>query len=349
MQPLIDPEGGPGRVSLQELADRVGVSRSTVSLALRDKGRISEALRQRVKAVAKEMGYWPDPVMSAFSRRRWRGQPASSGSVIAVLRQSRTSQHWRSDLEQAALQYGYRADEFVLDEYASERGLADILHLRGIAGILVLEQTPPVPLEVDIWKEFRGVYCGPYPGDEIDECPFDVVRNDPFDAVAIAWRRAVAAGYRRIGLLLLTLAATPNSLEEKALAAYRYHQRAAKRPAARLEPFVRAFGQRFDPVGSVGKWFEEQRPDLVIASNVPFLGWITAGGRRIPEDVGFICLRAKPEHPEVAGFQPDTESIARAGLKHLHDLIQHPDQATRGLSGALILHPRWIPGPSFPE
>ncbi|MCC6755569.1 MAG: helix-turn-helix domain-containing protein, partial [Solirubrobacterales bacterium] len=43
--------------SLQHIADKAGVSVATASLALRDKGRISQDTRRRIKQLAEECGY----------------------------------------------------------------------------------------------------------------------------------------------------------------------------------------------------------------------------------------------------------------------------------------------------
>jgi len=45
---------------LQTIADKAGVSVATVSLALRNKGRISDETRQRIKRLADEVGYVPN-------------------------------------------------------------------------------------------------------------------------------------------------------------------------------------------------------------------------------------------------------------------------------------------------
>jgi len=45
-----------GVVSLKHIAERIGVSRMTVSQALRNDGRIAEATRERVRAAARELG-----------------------------------------------------------------------------------------------------------------------------------------------------------------------------------------------------------------------------------------------------------------------------------------------------
>jgi DNA-binding LacI/PurR family transcriptional regulator len=49
-------------VTLQDIADRLGVSRSTASFAITGRGRVSEDMRRRVREVAAELGYRPNNV-----------------------------------------------------------------------------------------------------------------------------------------------------------------------------------------------------------------------------------------------------------------------------------------------
>ena len=68
------------RVSLHDIARRVHVSQPTVSRALKDDPRISVATRQKVHRAAREMGYQPDPMLTALAHYR-RGKtmtPVSS-------------------------------------------------------------------------------------------------------------------------------------------------------------------------------------------------------------------------------------------------------------------------------
>lgn len=59
----VSGSGAPGRraaVTLQDVADHAGVSRSAASFALTNRGRVSDTTRQRVKAAALELGYRPN-------------------------------------------------------------------------------------------------------------------------------------------------------------------------------------------------------------------------------------------------------------------------------------------------
>ena len=63
------------QATLQDVADRAGVHRSTVALALRDNPRISSATRQRVQAIARELGYQLNPLVAALMSARRSGNP----------------------------------------------------------------------------------------------------------------------------------------------------------------------------------------------------------------------------------------------------------------------------------
>jgi DNA-binding LacI/PurR family transcriptional regulator len=57
------------RVTLQTIADQVGVSRMTVSNAFSRPDQLSEAMRQRILDAAKKLGYvGPDPAARALAR-----------------------------------------------------------------------------------------------------------------------------------------------------------------------------------------------------------------------------------------------------------------------------------------
>jgi DNA-binding LacI/PurR family transcriptional regulator len=57
------------KVTLQDLADSLGVARSTVSRALREDPQISQAMRSKVQRLAAEVGYRPNAAALALMRR----------------------------------------------------------------------------------------------------------------------------------------------------------------------------------------------------------------------------------------------------------------------------------------
>ena len=57
-----------GPISMQQVAVHAGVSRSAVSLALQHHPSIPASTRERIRAAAQELGYRPNPLVTALMR-----------------------------------------------------------------------------------------------------------------------------------------------------------------------------------------------------------------------------------------------------------------------------------------
>jgi len=69
-----------GRVTINDVAQHLGVAKGTVSRALNNYGDVSAAMRERVAAAAHELGYKP----SSLARRLTRGRADTVGMVLIV-------------------------------------------------------------------------------------------------------------------------------------------------------------------------------------------------------------------------------------------------------------------------
>lgn len=58
------------RITIRDIADRAGVSKTTVSFAFNDPRKISKATHERIMAIAAELGYVPDPVARTLTTKR---------------------------------------------------------------------------------------------------------------------------------------------------------------------------------------------------------------------------------------------------------------------------------------
>ncbi|WP_406048371.1 LacI family transcriptional regulator [Streptomyces virginiae] len=95
----------PPAVTLFDVARAAGVSKSTVSDALQGSGRVAEATRDRVRAVAEELGYRPNSAARRLRR-------SSTGAVGLHLPQTATRLDYYMNLAFGAVQ---RAQEEGLD------------------------------------------------------------------------------------------------------------------------------------------------------------------------------------------------------------------------------------------
>src|SRR6185312_16192999 len=113
------------KTTLQEVADRAGVHRSTVSLALRDHPRISESVRRKIQSLAQQLGYRINPLVSALMQSRRSGRAVKHLTLAYVTNYPtrygwRPEHHDRPDLfpgaADRARDFGYRLEHCWLAE-----------------------------------------------------------------------------------------------------------------------------------------------------------------------------------------------------------------------------------------
>jgi len=72
-------------VTMQDIADRCGVSRATVSFAMRDDPRISNERRRQIQATARDLGYSPNPLLNSLMQQMRQGEIRKSGNLIVFM------------------------------------------------------------------------------------------------------------------------------------------------------------------------------------------------------------------------------------------------------------------------
>lgn len=340
-------ETHPRRVTHQDVANRLGLHKSTVSLALRGHPKIAANTRERVKAMAEQMGFRPDPALEALARQRWAGHETGQGTVLAYVIDSRMehiSQHRRflPAARQRAQERGYLVHEFDLAEYTTTTALARVLHHRGIRG-LMLAPTEQVegPGILDLPVDKFTVVC-------LDVgwvmAPFHLVSADRFEATRLVWREAVKRGYRRIGGAVLSHA--PAAVDD----ASRYGaSAAAQEELLPLEDHVPLLTtHHWDREGFL-RWLDRYQPDAVVGFIPRVLEWIVESGRRVPEDVAFGCITIDPgEFPQVSGATRLLDDIGATGVDALIAAIQENEWGVPTLQRKLLLEPRWHEGATLP-
>jgi hypothetical protein len=155
-------------VTMKTIALQAGVTQATVSLSLANNPRISVATRGRIHALAKKLGYQPNPYVSTLMRVRRQGKPLGDKPVLALVCAQHTADGWRTHpsltirqmrdgaFERATLR-GYQAQEFWLhrDGMSNER-FSEMLYARGIRGLLLSPACGRRPVPRVKLGAFRG-------------------------------------------------------------------------------------------------------------------------------------------------------------------------------------------------
>jgi LacI family transcriptional regulator len=120
-------------VTIREIAEKAGVSRSTVARALNDHPNISTATKQKVREIAAELGYVPNYIAQSLSSSRTQ----TIGMVIARITDPFT---WKviEGVDLAAHEQGYSV--FVgtaRDDLKREYEIIETFHRRRVDGIII--------------------------------------------------------------------------------------------------------------------------------------------------------------------------------------------------------------------
>ena len=96
-------------VRMQELADQAGVSRMTVSRALRNSPGVSKATCLRIQALATARGYCPDPLIQRLTSHLAESHRRNGGHVIAWVNAYPDRRPWAGQIPFVSIYQGAAA------------------------------------------------------------------------------------------------------------------------------------------------------------------------------------------------------------------------------------------------
>jgi LacI family transcriptional regulator len=277
--------------TLRTLARSLGLSRTTISDALRGSPRVNPATVERVRAAAEAAGYKRNPL---------------TGTVMSLLRQSR-AQKFRGVLaaielvDEAHTAHAARYNRSVLDGVSARAAelsfkverfevgpagvrlnrLDTILHTRGIQAMVILPAAGFPDFAALSWERYTAIYIDYF----IDHPPLHCVCSDHYRSMIALLHSLHERGYRRPGLFMeITHDERLHFRWEGAfLALQKYLPRITAVPALRLKTVTRA---------DFESWFKEYNPDVVLGHLPEAMAWMRACGARIPQTHAFVCLNS---------------------------------------------------------
>lgn len=171
---IVDQMATPQRKTLRDVANAAGLSISGTAYALRGHPRIPAETVARVRRIAEELGYRPDPrvnsLMAHIRRSRFPRDRETLAFVWVSTRRRQKfppyHQHYLGAVLEGAMKragdLGCALSEFWLDEPGmSAPRLADILRTRGISGVVFSPAMHDLAVRLDWpWHEFSCAIIG---------------------------------------------------------------------------------------------------------------------------------------------------------------------------------------------
>ena len=334
-------------VTLKDIARRAGVSKMTVSLALRGHPHAAAGTRDRLRRLADEMGYRPNPLIVANMAQLRAGRRIAFAGTIAFAgigeRPARNlsldTQNLRifRGAQRRAEALGYRLEWFSHDDDAVDgRRLSDIIKARGILGVVLgANQLVEARRHLD-WSRFALAAIGRTEiGQELHRTVGDYYR-----AVREACQRCRARGYRRIGLAIT---------REHDLAHQNLHRSAllgAQSEWPRADHVPPLVAERWQPAPLL-EWIDRHQPEVVIASHDDPVHWIRDAGLRIPDDIGLIRPHVNDRALGVSGFIFDDAELGAAAIDLVVEQLHHNERGVPGMVKRVLLPGRWFEGRSL--
>lgn len=337
------------RVTMSVIAEKTGVSKNTVSLALRQDPQIPPATRLRIEQAARALGYVKNPVVAHLMTELRKTHPVGYQRTLALLNahpdrdaftRHPTIPAYVQGCRRRAESQGYRMDEFWLhDPELDGPRLNRILRTRGIRGVIIvglMDETRLPRKFQSVWKSHACVVTGV----RTHEPTLSFCCVDHHALVMQAVEAGLALGYRRPALVIDD---GIDRLVERRFSAGMWVGQQALPPEQRLRPFYQVEQARKNPA-LFHAWLEETRPDVIFTLYSAVRRWVEARGLRVPRDIGLIQLEQRASTRDWAGMDQHNDRTGEAAVDMLISLLHNDEIGIPPHPRATLVGASWVPG-----
>lgn len=332
------------KVTLQDIASAAGVSRMTVSLALRNHPKLPDATRIRIQSIADKMGYRPDPHISKLmeSIRSYRAK--GSGAVIAYLTSSSKKNGWRSEPTQnmyyegaheRAAELGYKLEEFWLHEKGMlPARLSEIIRARGIDGVVVA----PAPEPTRLFEGFHWEYVAAVElGYSLHGPDLYRVCNHQFHSMITLMKQMYDSGYQRVGL------AMKMERDERVNHAWRAGYLAIQSMHLRKNAIPMLMTEKWT-FSTFASWYKRYTPDVIVTGGNEVREWLSQLKVSVPKDVGWASVNLTDMKAGVSGIDQNSKDVGRAAVDSLIALMNANKRGIPEVPRVLMVQGSFVQG-----
>ncbi len=344
----------PRRATLKDIADKLGYSKNTVSLALRNSPQIPEETRLRIKQAAEEMGYQANAVVSHLMAQLRASQTPRFQAKLALINanpdRKAFSKHptiptYVSGCERRAQQLGYDFDRFWLYEpKMTPKRLINIFNTRNIKGLILvgLMQSSELPADyTDVWQSFACAVTGV----RTRQPTLSYCCVDHHDLTLQACEKALRYGYKRPALVLDDV--IDRLVERRFSAGYLVGQQLFPKKD-RLPPFLK-YSEASEDLNIFKEWLDDKKPDVIFTLYNSVLGWLGELDYRIPRDVGVIQLEWRKTQPEIAGMDQHNDMVGEAAVDMVISQIHNNEHGVPEYPRSTYIGSTWRNGETVVE
>jgi LacI family transcriptional regulator len=335
------------RITLQRLAEVTGLSRATVSRALRNHPAIAQTTVNKVQAVAKKMGYHPDARISELMFHLRRSKSNQDRPVIAMIIQQSKPHHLRYDFENKenalvgalnrAESQGYRLEPFFVEPGEDTQiPLSRILWSRGINGILIapLEQ-PHLPIKLQ-WHRF----CLAAIGYSLQHPPLNRAASHHYQTFTETTKQLLQLGYTKLGCAITH----SNSQRTNYIYHGAFHSMREKYGPKLFTPSCTFDSNKPD---AFLHWLHRYKPDAIIGIGAHYhmiQPWLQKEGIRCPDDIGYATVHLQHFDGTVSGVKQNSTQVGAAAVDLLVNSLRYNERGIPEIAHTTLIDGTWAKG-----
>lgn len=333
------------RVTLNDVAQAAGLTKSAVSLALRHDPRIPETTRKWVEKCAKQLGYRRNAVIAHLMSELRRSTKTGPTATIAVLNLNEdpraftrhpTIPVYLRGIRQRASVLGYAVDPISAPVSTMDGSrLRQILQARGVRGCVLtglMRTNCLAPHLEPLWKRFPCVVTGVRTEDP--QLPFACADHYAVSQMALAM--ALKMGRSRPALVLDRQ--IDELVQGRFTAGFLIAQRKIA-PEARIPPFYHDDEKSLPPF--FREWIEKYRPDAVLTLYHVIEDWLRAMSIRAPHDIALVQLEWRPHNLSWPGVDQHNDRTGAAAVDLLVQMIHAGESSLMTTPRAMLIGPSW--------
>lgn len=335
----------PGYVRQQDIALKAGVHITTVSLALRDDPRLAETTRRRIQSLALEMGYTPDPMLSALTVYRNRSKRVHHQGTLAwlcppIVKNERKPSFpgYFKGAEERCAELGYKLEIFNFSELGGAR-LSGVLHARNINGLLVPPQAHSrAHLDFD-WNEFSAVCFG----FTLSWPRLHLITNAQYSSSRLAVRMLRTRGYCRLGFV--TTRETDERTDQNFRAGFLSEQHDVL-PGNRIPPLLLEDTTIETECAEFATWYRQHKPDAILYM-YPTVAEFLRRLKITPAQCGSVSLSVTSRDDSLAGVYQNDPLIGRKAVDFLIDMLHRNERGIPPHRFQFFVESEWVEGKSI--
>ena len=335
------------RATMADIANVLGISKASVSFAMKGSPKISKKLRTKILNTANKLGYKKNPMLSAVLSTIKNQEKNKFFGCIALINANPKRdafikypifEKYANGVKAEAKKLGFSIFEVWLHSpNLNPTKLKEILDARGITGVLVLGHTNSNVFTreyIDIFKTLKVVSIGV----KIKNLDTDCVCADKFRIAHHATTKVISLGFKRPALVL---SEEIDSIVEGRFSGGFMSAQLLLSERNRIPPFLK-LSLAIKKPKIFSDFISKYKPDVILSFSEHTNETLERINARIPSTITQIRLESTSEKHDWQAIDLNYEAVGATAMKQLADYVNRPlKNELYDVSLMTIISPKW--------